>query len=135
MVYDDFVENNNNNNQKEYNCKLLKIIGNRNDERKDYLQKSKTCMDKGNLGIKDEKRQIMKRIGSKDDIMKKPDSKNNLIIVQSKENLIKRLNSGNDVVSKIDSRSNIRKDDSRQSKKSVESKENTKVVEISNAKK
>jgi hypothetical protein len=42
LVYDDFVENNNNNNQKEYNCKLLKIIGNRNDERKDYLQKSKT---------------------------------------------------------------------------------------------
>ena len=135
LVYDDFVENNVNNKQKEYNYKLLKIIGNRNDERKDYLQKSKTCMDKGNLGIKDEKRQQMKRIGSKDDIIKKPDIKNNLIIVKSKENIIKRVNSGNDTMNRVDSRLNIKKDESRQNTKRGESKENTKVVQFRNVKK
>ena len=134
LVYDDFVENNNNN-QKEYNYKLLNIIGNRNDERKDYLQKSKTCMDKNNLENKNEKKQQMKRIGSKDDIIKKPDSKNNLINVKPKENIIKRINSGNDIINKIDSKSNIKKDESRQNTKRGESKENTKVVEVRNVKK
>ena len=132
LVYDDFVENKNNN-QKEYNYKLFNVIGNRNDERKNYLQKSKTCMDKGNLGIKDEKRQTMKRID--DDIIKKPDNKNNLIIVKSKENIIKKINSGNDATRRADSQSNIKKDESRQNTKRGESKENTKVVEFRNVKK
>ena len=135
LVYDDFVENNNNNKQKEYNYKLLKIIGNRNDERKDYLQKSKTCIDKGNLGIKNEKKEIMKTIGSKDDSIKKPYSKNNLINIKSKENIIKRNNSGNDSINRIDSRSNIKKEDSRQNIRRGESNESTKLVEFRNVRK
>ena len=137
LVYDDFVENNNNNIQKEYNYKVLKIIGNRNDERKDHLQKSKTCMGKGSISIRDEKRQQIKKIGSKDDIIKKPDSKNNIIIIKSKENkenIMKRINSGNNIINRIDSRSNIKKEESRENKRG-ESKENTKVVEFRNVKK